>query len=80
MTYTDSKYIVVQNTYLNGNASSVRYGLALVEEEDGELTVLESVSDLSPMLERVRELADMCNTLQLDPIHLNEITQDFLNV
>ena len=72
------KYIVVQNTYKNGNATRISFGIAAIEEYDGVTTILESISDLSSNLKSIERLVDICNNLQLDLIHLRDVVNDFL--
>ena len=40
--------------------------------------VLATVSDVSPDGESVRRIVDLCNQLQLDPIHLLDVVEDAL--
>ena len=75
MTY---KYIVVQNTYLNGAATRVGFGIAAVEEYDMVTTVLESIPDLSANSEDIERLVELCNRNQLDIVHLQDVATDFL--
>ena len=72
------KYIVVQNTYKNGNATRIGFGIAAIEEYDGVTTILESISDLSSNVRSIERLVDICNNLQLDLIHLRDVVNDFL--
>ena len=72
------KYIVVQSTYKNGDITRIGFGIAAVEEYDGVTTVLESISDLSSDIEPIERLVKVCNNLQLDPIHLQDVVTDFL--
>ena len=75
MTY---KYIGVQNTYLNGAATRVGFGIAAVEEYDMVTTVLESIPDLSANSEDIERLVELCNRNQLDIVHLQDVATDFL--
>ena len=69
---------MVQSTYKNGNATRIGFGIAAVEEYDGITTILESISDISSDIEPVEHLVELCNNLQLDPIHLQDVVTDFL--
>ena len=69
---------MVQSTYKNGNATRIGFGIAAVEEYDGITTILESISDISANIEPVEHLVELCNNLQLDPIHLQDVVTDFL--
>ena len=59
-----------------GNTRS--YGIALVAEYDGSCEVLLSFVDLSRNSYAVDILVERCNRLQLDPIHLPDVIDDFL--
>ncbi|MBE6608165.1 MAG: hypothetical protein E7633_06400 [Ruminococcaceae bacterium] len=72
------KYIVVQNTYINGDATRVGYGIAAVEEYDGVTAVMRSFPDISSDLESVKRLTDLCNLHKLEQIHLKDVVDDFL--
>ena len=72
------KYIVVQITYKNGDSTRIGFGIAAVEEYDGVTTILESISDISTDIEPIERLVEVCNNLQLDPIHLQDVVTDFL--
>lgn len=71
-------YVVVESRYFNGEAPYISYGIALAEEQDGTLEVFDSVADISTDRAEVESLADVCNTFQLDPIHLRDVAEDFL--
>ena len=73
----EHKYIVVQSTYKNGDITRIGFGIAAVEEYDGVTTILESTSDLSSDIEPIERLVELCNDLQLDPIHLQDVVTDF---
>ena len=69
---------MVQSTYKNGNATRIGFGIATVEEYDGITIILESISDISTDIEPIERLVKVCNNLQLDPIHLQDVVTDFL--
>ncbi|MBQ9162098.1 MAG: hypothetical protein IJX74_02370 [Clostridia bacterium] len=72
------KYIVVQNTYHNGAATRVGFGIAAVEEYDMETTILESIPDLSANITDIERIVQLCNRNQLDIAHLQDVATDFL--
>ena len=72
------KYIVVQSTYKNADSTRIGFGIAAVEEYDGVTTILESIPDLSSDIEPIERLVKVCNNLQLEPIHLQDVATDFL--
>jgi hypothetical protein len=69
---------VVQSIYKNGSAKRTAFGIAAVEEYDGITTILESISDVSSDIDAIERLVEVCNNLQLDPIHLQDVVSDFL--
>ena len=58
--------------------SRISFGIAAIEEYDGITTVLKSFPDISPDLSNVEALANLCNAHELDPIHFNDIIDDFI--
>ena len=74
------KYIVVQSTYKNGNVTRIAYGIAAVQEYDDVTTILESISDISADIDSIKSLVQLCNNLQLDRIHLQDVVNDFLAI
>ena len=55
----------------------IGFGIAAVEEYDGVTTVLESISDISSSIEPIERLVEVCNNLQFEPIHLQDVVTDF---
>ena len=72
------KYVVVKNEYINGDRTRMGYGIAVVEDCDGNVSVLDSVSDICLDVKSVEGLVELCNRAELDPIQLNEVVSDFL--
>lgn len=72
------KYVVVKSEYINGERTRMGYGIAVVEECDGNVSVLDSVSDICLDVNSVEGLVELCNKAELDPIHLHEVVSDFL--
>ncbi len=69
------KYITVESIYkINANERK-SYGIAIC---DGEQTVLETISDISPNYEAIEKLVNLCNKESLSPCHLNDVVRDFL--
>ncbi len=54
------------------------FGIAVLEEYGDETTVIESFADLTDDEMSVDRLAEMCNSLELDPAHLCDVVEDFL--
>ena len=72
------KYILMENTLLYGDGTRTCYGIAAAHVYDGIVTVLDSVTDITANRQPLEELVKLCNELSLEPIHLNDIVEDFL--
>lgn len=72
------KYILMENTLLCGDVTRTCYGIAAVQVYDGIVTVLDSVTDITVNRQPLEELVKLCNELSLEPVHLNDIVEDFL--
>jgi len=72
------KYVVVKSEYINGDSTRIGYGIAVVEECDGNVSVLDSISDICFDVKSVERLVELCNRAELSPIHLHEVVSDFL--
>lgn len=77
---TNCKYIVVKNEYIDGENTRVSYGIAAIENCDGVISVLMSVSDISSDFCTVENLVNVCNAKELDLIHIEDIINDFLAI
>lgn len=73
-----NRYIVVKNQCLFEGASQIEFGISYVEVCDDNIAVLSSVPNLSPDYKAVEKLVNICNDLQLDPIHLYDVAEDFV--
>ncbi len=71
--------IVEEIRYLNG-ISRISYGIAAYANarEDGTVTVLASVNDITFDKQRLETLVSYCNQLGLSVLHLNDVVEDFL--
>ena len=72
------KYTLIKSTLLSGDNSRVCYGIAVVEEHNGVSVILQSVSDIAVCSDGLEQLVDLCNELELDPIQLNDVVDDYL--
>lgn len=70
-------YMVVREQYMGTTRSRIAYGIAAVEEYDGHIIVMRSIPDISQEFSPIARLVRFCNRLHLEPIHLNEIVEDF---
>ena len=72
----DYQYTVVRETHDDGRKS---YGIAVVVRyEDDTISTMRTLSDICADEQRVRQLVRLCNELKLDPLHFNEVAEDFL--
>jgi hypothetical protein len=74
----DCKYIVVKNEYIDGENTHVSYGIAAIDNCDRMDCVLETVSDISSDFCAIETLVNVCNAEELDPIHIEDVVNDFL--
>ena len=71
-------YKVVKSTCPNDPDVPAEYGIAASAIYDGCTVILSSVHHLSRDPDAVTALADFCNRLELDPLHLADVVEDFL--
>lgn len=70
-----TEYICHKETYSMENNTYVGYGIA-VQASDG--SILSVMPDISVNESEVQDLIELCNSLVLDPIHLHDVVQDYL--
>ena len=69
------RYLVIESSVEIDGANYISYGIGC--EIAGELSF--AVEDLCLSKARVENLVDLCNKLNLDPIHIDDVVEDFLN-
>ena len=47
-------------------------------DEDGTATIIDSIRDITADKEKLAYLVDECNRLELPPIHLRDVIEDFV--
>lgn len=72
------RYVIVSSTYYDEDKSRTAFGIAAIIQNDEYLIVVEEYSDLSDRIELVKNLVDVCNESELDPIHLRGVVEDFM--
>lgn len=72
------QYLVVHSTYHLANKEQSRFGIAVAFDEGENVTILETIPDLSLSFERIEHLVELCNNEKLEYIHLHDIVEDFL--
>ena len=74
------KYVRITSHYPCNGCERVTYGIGLTDDTSDEPILLETICDLSQNKTAVDRLIELCNALQLDPIHLRDVAEDFLSV
>jgi len=75
------RYGLIEETYYRCvSKSRVSYGIAVYADEalDEAATVIVSVNDVCCDKQQMLNLIQQCNSLELSPIHLNDVIEDFL--
>ena len=71
-------YQVVQSTYPHISEATHIYGIAVTTNYDECIVVLSSVYEICQDFAAITRLVELCNQLRLDPIHLQDVVDDFL--
>ena len=73
-------YGTVTEVYSLGEDSRISYGIVAYSDanDTGTASVIASVHDVTSDKGTLNGLATLCNDLQLDPVHLCDIIDDFL--
>lgn len=69
-------YILCRETYKSKRSERIAYGIAAYAED--EQTCIARLRDITSDKTALAELASLCNRLQLSPIHLHDVVEDFL--
>ena len=77
---TSVTYGLVEEHYCLNGGKRTSYGIAAYSnaEEDGTLTVVASVHDVTSVRSDLVELIEKCNDLELSLVHLEDAIDDFL--
>ena len=75
-------YGIINEKYRLGNECRQAFGIAVYAdaEETGTATIINSVHDITANESALQELVSQCNELELSPIHLLDVVEDFLSV
>lgn len=68
------KYKMIEGLYSVENETHTGYGIALDDDACPNM----KFPDMSTNRAEVETLVDLCNSLQLSPIHLEDVVDDFL--
>ena len=73
-------YGVLEEKFSLGARERKAYGIAAYSgaDADGTATVVAHVSDITCDEAAIGELVELCNRLELSPMHLYDVVEDFL--
>lgn len=69
-------YILCRETYKSKRSERITYGIAAYAED--KQTCITKLHDITSDKKALAELVSLCNRLQLSPIHLHDVIEDFL--
>ncbi|MBE6631634.1 MAG: hypothetical protein E7623_02910 [Ruminococcaceae bacterium] len=72
------RYILIESSFLSNGVRNTTYGIAYTDFSNGIPVILKAIPDLSTNKDRVQYLAVLCTELQLSPLHLRDVIDDFL--
>jgi len=74
-------YGITEEIYILGDSKRISYGIAAYAdtETDNTTTIVASVHDITSDKQKISELVEMCNRLELSAIHLNDVVENFLS-
>lgn len=73
-------YGVVEERHAQNGTERVSYGIAAYSDvqNNNTATILASVADVTDDKHKLTALVEQCNRLELSPVHLMEVVEDFL--
>ena len=72
----NAKYILCKETYQAGSNERISYGIAAYEQDTD--TCIARLHDVTSDKAALARLIFLCNRLQLSPVHLYDVVEDFL--
>lgn len=72
----DCKYILIRSIHSDDIGDRVGFGIAVV---NCECVTFSAAHDLSSDENKVADLVKKCNRLNLSPMHLQDVVEDFLS-
>ena len=81
MSINNITYGIVEETYTFENESRIAYGISAYADanETGTSTIVACIHDITTNKERLSQLVNDCNRLQLCVTHLPDVVEDFLS-
>ena len=69
---------IKERLYMDEIGEYISFGIRVIQDTDSEKAEILYVSDVSLDFDFVNQLTELCNTLQLEPIHLLDVIEDRL--
>ncbi len=78
----NTAYGIIKNEYIFEGEHRISYGIAVYDAPEllGTTSVICSVPDIYSNYDAIAELVATCNRLQLSPVHLSDVIDDFLTL
>ncbi len=79
---THVTYELIKESYPSDTGYSVSYGILAYESspENGTTTIIATVHNITSDGSALSDLVTICNRLNLSPIHLHDVVEDFLSI
>ena len=76
----DITYGITEEIYTLGSDSRKSYGIVAYSNADTDktATIVAAIHDITSDKQKLLELVQLCNKLQLSVIHLGDVVEDFL--
>ena len=73
-------YGVIRENYILGATERTAYGIAAYAnaDTDNSATVIARIGDVTSDENKALELAELCTRLELSPMHLHDVVEDFI--
>jgi len=77
---TNIKYCLIEDELVCGDDTRISYGISAYSGTESEYTpdIRISVHDITSDKNRIINLINLCNQLELSSIHLHDVIDDFL--
>ena len=76
----DITYTLTERICESDDGVSKSYGIAVCTNTDRDQTtsVLTSIQDITTDRDALDELVNLCNSMELSPLHIRDVIEDFL--
>lgn len=68
-------YVTIEDSYICNGHKITSYGISVFSSEYNHIQMIHRISE---DYTSISNLVELCNSLQLDPIHLYDVVDDFL--